>query len=78
MQHSLSDFQAIVIDAVVRILCDAHLFSKQFDTFPKIGNGCNSLVQSIFGHGVFGVKGNNDGGVKEFRQLLHLLQKRKR
>ena len=32
VQHSLRDFQAIVIDAVVRILCDAHLFSKKFNT----------------------------------------------
>ena len=73
-QHCLSNLQAIIINTVVCILCDAQLFSKQFNTFPKIGNGCNSLVQSIFGHGNCGVKGNNDVGVKEFRQLLHLLK----
>ena len=39
VQHGLSDFQAIVIDAVVRILCDAHLFSKKFNTSPEFGNG---------------------------------------
>ena len=77
-QHCLSNFQAIIINTAVCILCDAQLFSKLFDTFPKIGNGFYSLVQSVFGHGNCGVRGNNDGGVKEFRQLLHLLQKRKR
>ena len=76
-QHSLSNLQAIIINTVVCILCDAQLFSKQFNTFPKIGNGCNSLVQSIFGHGNCGVKGNNDGVVKVFRQLLHLLKNAK-
>ena len=25
---------------------------------------------------ICGVKGNNDGGVKEFRQLLHLIKQR--
>ena len=34
----------------VCILCDAQLFSKQFDTFPKIGNGFYSLVQCIICH----------------------------
>ena len=66
VQHGLSDFQAIVIDAVVRILCDAHLFSKKFNTSPEFGNGFYSLVQNSFGHGVFVVEGINDGGISSF------------
>ena len=42
-QHCLSNLQAIIINTVVCILCDAQFFSKQFDTFPKIGNGFYSL-----------------------------------
>ena len=64
VQHGLSDFQAIVIDAVVRILCDAHLFSKKFNTSPEFGNGFYSLVQNSFGHGLLGVEGINDGGIR--------------
>ena len=65
-QHCLSNFQAIIINTAVCILCDAQFLRKQFNTFPEFGNGCNSLVQSVFGHGVFGVKGNNDRGVRIF------------
>ena len=43
----LSNLQAIVINTVVCILCDVQFFSKQFDTFPKIGNGFYSLVQCV-------------------------------
>ena len=46
-QHCLSNLQAIIINTVVCILCDAQFFSKQFDTFPKIGNGFYSLVQCV-------------------------------
>ena len=63
-QHCLSNFQAIVINTVVCILCDAQFFSKQFDTFPKIGNGFYSLVQCVIGHGFFVVEGINDVVVK--------------
>ena len=52
-QHCLSNLQAIIINTVVCILCDAQFFSKQFDTFPKIGNGFYSLVQCVIGHGFF-------------------------
>ena len=34
------------------------------NSFSKVGDGCYSLVQCIIGHGVFGVKGDNDGFVK--------------
>ena len=77
-QHCLSNLQAIIINTVVCILCDAQFFSKQFDTFPKIGNGCNSLVQCIIGHGVFGVKGNNDGLVKSVPSAPSPFKERKR
>ena len=46
-QHCLSNLQAIIINTVVCILCDAQFFSKQFDTYPKIGNGFYSLVQCV-------------------------------
>ena len=53
-----------IVMAMVCILYQTQLFSKQFNTFSEFGNGCYSLVQCIIGHGVFGVKGDNDGGVK--------------
>ena len=77
-QHCLSNLQAIIINTVVCILCNAHLFSKQFDTCPKIGNGCYSLVQSVFGHGLFWVKGNNDGVVKRVPSAPSPFKERKR
>ena len=46
-QHCLSNLQTIIMNTVVCILCDAQFFSKQFDTFPKIGNGFYSLVQCV-------------------------------
>ena len=79
-QHCLSNLQAIIINTVVCILCDAQFFSKQFDTFPKIGNGFYSLVQCVIGHGFFVVEGINDGVVNGICPVifLHLLKKRKR
>ena len=65
VQHGLSDFQAIVIDAVVRILCDAHLFSKKFNTSPEFGNGLYSLVQNSFGHGILGWRGFMTGLLRD-------------
>ena len=64
-QHCLSNFQAIVINTVVCILCDAQFFSKQFDTFPKIGNGFYSLVQCVIGHVFLWWRGLMTGGVRE-------------
>ena len=64
-QHCLSNFQAIVINTVVCILCDAQFFSKQFDTFPKIGNGFYSLVQCCIGHGYLWWRGLMTGVLRE-------------
>ena len=72
----LSNLQAIVINTVVCILCQTQLFSEKRNAVTEFVYSRDHLVQCIIDHGVFGVKGNNNGGVKDFRQLLHLLKQR--
>ena len=64
-QHCLSNFQAIIINTAVCILCQTQLFSEKRNAVTEFGYGRNCLVQCIIGHGLFWVKGNNDGGVRE-------------
>ena len=64
-QHCLSNLQAIVIDTAVCILCQTQLFSEKRNAVTEFGYGRNCLVQCIIGHGLFWVKGNNDGVVRE-------------
>ena len=64
-QHCLSNLQAIIINTVVCILCQTQLFSEKRNAVTEFGYGRNCLVQCIIGHGLFWVKGNNDGVVRE-------------
>ena len=63
-QHCLSNFQAIIINTVVCILCQTQLFSEKRNAVTEFGYGRNCLVQCIIGHGVSWVEGINDGVVK--------------
>ena len=53
-----------IINTVVCILYQTQLFSEKRNAVTEIGYGRDRLVQCIIGHGVFGVKGDNDGFVK--------------
>ena len=57
--------EASVSCTAVCILCQTQLFSEKRNAVTEFGYGRNCLVQCIIGHGVFWVKGNNDGGVRE-------------
>lgn len=50
-QHCLSNFQAIVIDTAVCILCQTQLLSKKRNAVPEFGYSRDRLVQCCIGHG---------------------------
>ena len=58
--------EASVSCTAVCILCQTQLFSEKRNAVTEFGYGRNCLVQCIIGHGVFWVKGNNDGRVSGF------------
>ena len=68
-QHCLSNFQAIVIDTAVCILCQTQLFSKKRNAVPEFGYSRNCLVQCIIGHGERGWRGLMTGGFAVSRHL---------
>ena len=72
----MSNLQAIVINTVACILCQTQLFSEKRNAVAEYGYSRDHLVQCVIGHGFFVVEGINDGGVKDFRQLRHLLKQR--
>ena len=52
-EYRLCNLQAIIINAVVRILCEMQLFSKQLNAVPEFGYSRNGLVQNCVRH-IFG------------------------
>ena len=50
-QHCLSNFQAIVIDTAVCILCQTQFLSKKRNAVPEFGYSRDRLVQCCIGHG---------------------------
>ena len=52
-EYRLRNLQAIIINTVVRILCEMQLFSKQLNAVPEFGYSCNGLVQNCVRH-IFG------------------------
>ena len=44
--------EAIIINAVVCILCEMQLFSKQLNAVSEFGYSRNGLVQNCIGHGI--------------------------
>ena len=64
VQHSLRDFQAIIIDAVVCILCETHLVSKKRNAVFEFRYSRNRLVQSCIGHINLWWRGLMTGGRK--------------
>lgn len=64
IQHSLRDFQAVVIDGTVRILSQAELLSKERNAIPECRHNLNRLVQDVVGHGVLWCRGIMNGFVK--------------
>ena len=61
-QHCLSNFQAIVIDTVVCILCQTQHFSEKRNAVTEFGYGRDRLVQCIIGHGILWWRGLMTGG----------------
>ena len=49
-QHCLSNFQAIVIDTAVCILCQTQFLSKKLNAVPEFRNSRDRLVQCSIGH----------------------------
>ena len=64
VQHCLRDFQAIIIDAVVCILCETHLVSKKRNAVFEFRYSRNRLVQSCIGHINLWWRGLMTGGRK--------------
>ena len=57
IQYRLRDFQSVVIDRTIRILCQAEFLSKKRNTLPEFGYSSNRLVQVCIGHGVLWCRG---------------------
>ena len=78
-QHCLSNFQAIVIDTAVCILCQTQLLSKKRNAVPEFRYSRDRLVQCCIGHGYLWWRGLMTGLLREKRPVisLHLLEKRK-
>ena len=51
-EYRLRNLQAIIINAVVCILYEMLLFSKQLNAVPEFGYSRNGLVQNCIGHGI--------------------------
>ena len=49
-QHCLSNFQAIIINTAVCILCKTQLLSKKRNAGPEFGYSRDRLVQCSIGH----------------------------
>ena len=76
-QHCLSNFQAIIINTAVCILCQTQLFSEKRNAVTEFGYGRNCLVQCIVGHGILGWRGIMTGGLAVSRHLPPPFKKRK-
>ena len=57
IQYRLRDFQSVVIDRTIRVLCKAEFLCKQRNTLPEFGYSSNRLVQVCIGHGVLWCRG---------------------
>ncbi|OYP68997.1 hypothetical protein CIK98_01165 [Prevotella sp. P2-180] len=79
-QHCLSNFQAIVIDTAVCILCQTQFLSKKRNAVPEFRYSRDRLVQCRIGHGNLWWRGLMTGWLREKRPVisLHLLEKRKK
>ena len=64
-QHCLSNFQAIVIDTAVCILCQTQLLSKKRNAVPEFGYSRDRLVQCCIGHGYLWWRGLMTGVLRE-------------
>ena len=69
IQHSLRDFQFVIIDSTVRVLSQAEFLSKQRYTLPEFGYSSNRPVQCVVGHGVLWCRGLMTGLVQGLRHL---------
>ena len=61
-QHCLSNFQAIIINTVVCILCQTQLFSEKRNAVTEFGYSRNRLVQCCIGHIILWWRGLMTGG----------------
>ena len=51
-EYRLCNLHAIIIKAVVRILCEMQLFSRQLNAVPEFGYSRNGLVRNCIEHGI--------------------------
>ena len=65
-QHCLSNFQAIIINTVVCILCQTQLFSEKRNAVTEFGYSRDRLVQCCIGHGNLWWRGLMTGGLSVF------------